>query len=85
MSKKLSVNTKKIIGIWWWNLLGESIQAARKAECELAIHQSSFHQLSQISWVMDGPKEHKHTYKVLSRVGVLMVSVMCGRINVQEI
>ena len=75
MSKKLFVNTEKLIGKWWWNLLGESIQAAGKAERELAIHQGSFHHgVLAITVIVDAgwsKRTHKHTYNALSGVGVI--------------
>ena len=75
MSKKLFINTEKIIGKWWWNLLEESIQTARKVECELAIHQGSFHHsVPAITVIIDAgwrKRTHKHTYNVLFGVGVI--------------
>ena len=69
MSKKLFVNTEKLIGKWWWNLLGESIQASGKAERELAIHQGSFHHgVPAITVIVDvgwSKRAHKHTYNAL--------------------
>ena len=76
MSMKLFVNTEKIIGKWLWNLLGESIQAAGKAECELVIHQGSFrHGVPAITVTVDAgwsKRTHKHTYHALSGVGVIL-------------
>ena len=75
MSKKLFVNTEKIIGKWWWNLLEESIQTAGKAERELAIRQGSFHHgVPAITVIVDAgwsKRTHKHTYNALSGVGVI--------------
>ena len=75
MSKKLFVNTEKIIGKWWWNLLEESIQTAGKAERELAIRQGSFHHgVPAITVIIDAgwsKRTHKHTYNALSGVGVI--------------
>jgi len=75
MSKKLFINTEKLIGKWWWNLLEESMQAAGKMERELAIQQGSFHQgVPAITVIVDAgwsKRTHKHTYNALSGVGVI--------------
>ena len=75
MSKKLFINTKKLIGKWWWNLLEESMQAAGKMERELAIQRNSFHQgVPAITVIVDAgwsKRTHKHTYNALSGVGAI--------------
>jgi len=75
MSKKLFINTEKLIGKWWWNLLEEFMQASEKMERELAKQQSSFHQgVPAITVIVDtgwSKRTHKHTYNVLSGVGVI--------------
>ena len=43
MSRRVFVNTERIIGKWWWKLLEESMHAACKAERELAIQEKRYH------------------------------------------
>ena len=75
MSKQSFVTTQQAIGKCWWDLFNESMQAAGKAEQELAIQQNSYHQgVPAITVVVDAgwsKRTHKHTYNALSAVGVI--------------
>ena len=75
MSKQSFVTTEQAIGKCWWDLFNESMQAAGKAERELAIQQNSYHQgVPAITVVVDAgwsKRTHKHTYNALSAVGVI--------------
>jgi len=75
MSRRVFVNTERIIGNWWWTLLEESIQAAGRAERELAIQENRYHDgVPAITVIVDAgwsKRTHKHSYNALCGVGVI--------------
>ena len=75
MSKQSFVNTEQKIGKWWWDQFKDSMQAAGKAERQLAIQENNYHQgVPAITVIVDAgwsKRTHKHTYNALSAVGVI--------------
>ena len=62
MSKQSFVTTEQAIGKCWWDLFNESMQAAGKAEQELAIQQNSYHQGVPAITMLYGASEHTNIH-----------------------
>jgi len=74
-TKKSFVHTEHTIGKWWWDKLEESVKQAGIEEREHPIQQGGYPQgVPEITVIVDAgwsKETRKHTYNVLSAVGVI--------------